>query len=70
MKREIILILIALFTLSLSSCYVHKHPHGHIPPGQAKKIHGEKSAKRYAPGQQKKHHKKGKGHYKHSVYLD
>ena len=26
-----------------------------LPPGQAKKIYGDKSAKRYAPGQRKKH---------------
>lgn len=45
-----------------------------LPPGQAKKIYGEKSAKRYAPGQRKKmerydddrydrkeHHQKRKG---------
>jgi hypothetical protein len=29
------------------------HPHG-MPPGQAKKVTGSKSAKPYAPGQQKK----------------
>ena len=29
-------------------------PSGHIPPGQAKKMTGSKSAKPYAPGQQKK----------------
>lgn len=27
-----------------------------LPPGQAKKIYGEKSAKRFAPGQRKKAH--------------
>jgi len=27
---------------------------GNLPPGQAKKIYGSKSAKKYAPGQQKK----------------
>lgn len=71
MRKEIIFILIGLFTLSLSSCYVNRHPHGHIPPGQAKKIRGDKSAKRYAPGQQKKKnkHKKGNGHYKYDVYI-
>jgi hypothetical protein len=26
-----------------------------LPPGQAKKINGDQSAKKYAPGQQKKH---------------
>ncbi len=38
-----------------SSCVVHKNgnPHG-MPPGQQKKIYGTKSAKPFAPGQQKK----------------
>ncbi|WP_164112618.1 MULTISPECIES: hypothetical protein [Sphingobacterium] len=69
MMRQKIFILLALFALSLSSCYVNKHPHGHVPPGKAKKVYGEKSAKRHAPGQQKKQHKKGNGHYKHSIYV-
>ena len=30
---------------------------GHLPPGQAKKLNGDKSAKAYAPGQQKKKNK-------------
>lgn len=30
-------------------------PPGHLPPGQAKKIYGGKSARAYAPGQQKKY---------------
>lgn len=54
-------VFIALFVLSLclnmSSCVVtshyHGHPHKEIPPGKAKKIRGDKSAKYYAPG----HHK-------------
>ncbi len=37
--------------------------HNSLPPGQHKKIHGDKSAKKYAPGQQKKH--KNKGHKRH-----
>lgn len=59
-SRFFVLILIALFTVSLSNCaigigtrrttYVKSKP---LPPGQAKKITGEKSAKRYAPGQNK-----------------
>jgi hypothetical protein len=28
---------------------------GALPPGQAKKVYGTKSAKPFAPGQQKKH---------------
>lgn len=31
---------------------------GNLPPGQAKKLNGDKSAKKYAPGQQKKKNKK------------
>jgi hypothetical protein len=33
-------------------------PHGKVPPGQMKKLTGAKSAKAYAPGQQKKHKRK------------
>ncbi len=29
-------------------------PNNHMPPGQAKKIYGQQSAKAFAPGQQKK----------------
>ncbi|WP_300671355.1 hypothetical protein [Soonwooa sp.] len=32
-----------------------------LPPGQAKKIYGDKSAKRYAPGQQKKGYRYDQG---------
>ncbi len=54
-------LLIALFVLSLSlgmsSCAVsghyHKQPHKELPPGQAKKLNGDKSAKYYAPGHNK-----------------
>jgi hypothetical protein len=43
-------------TLFITSCSVHTSSSnsGKIPPGQAKKISGSKSAKNYAPGQQKK----------------
>lgn len=37
------------------SCTYKTHPQtGGLPPGQAKKVTGSKSAKPYAPGQQKK----------------
>lgn len=42
--------------------------HRSLPPGQHKKVHGDKSSKRYAPGQQKKNngkYYKKKGHNKH-----
>ncbi len=56
--RSLKLILgIFLMTAFLASCSVHRvhtNGKGDIPPGQMKKITGEKSAKKYAPGQQKK----------------
>jgi len=47
---------IAVFALSVASCSVHTSSSGSgkVPPGQAKKMSGSKSAKAYAPGQQKK----------------
>jgi len=57
MKRVLLLALLAGF--AFTSCKtVHTNAHGDLPPGQAKKITGEKSAKNYAPGQQKQ---KGNG---------
>lgn len=43
-------------TVSITCCSVHttSKKSGTIPPGQAKKATGSKSAKPYAPGQQKK----------------
>ncbi|MGN0003862.1 MAG: quinol oxidase subunit 4 [Sphingobacterium composti] len=68
MKRYITIVLVALMTFFVSSCYTHgRHPHGHLPPGKAKKVYGDKSAKKHAPGQKKKAHKKIK-HHKHDVY--
>ncbi len=55
MKREIPLLLFA--TVLLSSCVTYQETNGQrIPPGQAKKIYGTKSAKPFAPGQQKKNY--------------
>jgi hypothetical protein len=55
MKTKTVL-LSALFTmLVFCSCSYHYHQAGALPPGQAKKVTGSKSAKPYAPGQQKKH---------------
>lgn len=73
MKRILGSIFIIMLLFAISSCYSHRHPHGHLPPGKAKKIYGDKSAKRHAPGQKKKKYKKakkGKGHYKHDVFLE
>lgn len=60
--RIAVVALVLLFlVLSVISCSTHTHVHNRpapsgkkIPPGQAKKMNGDKSAKAYAPGQQKK----------------
>jgi hypothetical protein len=58
-KVAVIIMVILFVMLSVLSCSTHTHTHssgpGKIPPGQAKKMSGSKSAKTYAPGQQKKH---------------
>ena len=54
-------ILVAIFAISLSNCAIRlgtntnraSYNSKRIPPGQAKKIYGGKSAKRYAPGHNK-----------------
>jgi hypothetical protein len=57
-KRTMQWLLLILMTLSMINCTVH-HTHHHttkvkkMPPGQAKKISGEKSAKKHAPGHNK-----------------
>jgi hypothetical protein len=55
MKKIILIIAIASVTLA-SSCYTVRTAgnSGKVPPGQAKKASGSKSAKPYAPGQRKK----------------
>jgi hypothetical protein len=54
MKKGIILIvLLATLTWACSPAIVTTKP---LPPGQVKKVTGSKSAKAYAPGQQKKKH--------------
>lgn len=57
--KYLLVIFIVAMGLSLSSCATRVHVHSKpnkvktIPPGQAKKITGEKSAKRHAPGHNK-----------------
>ncbi|MDR6844906.1 hypothetical protein [Flavobacterium granuli] len=52
-------ILILLFAFTLTNCSVKVGPnHSHaktkqVPPGQAKKMSGQKSAKNHAPGHNK-----------------
>ncbi|KQO22549.1 hypothetical protein ASF10_09265 [Flavobacterium sp. Leaf82] len=63
--RAAVIIMVILFVaISVLSCSTHVHSgpsnssnssNKKIPPGQAKKMSGSKSAKAYAPGQQKKH---------------
>lgn len=57
MKKFLILFLLSPIFI-LSSCYVGRTAgtSGKVPPGQVKKATGSKSAKPYAPGQQKKRH--------------
>lgn len=57
--KYLLVVFITAMGLSFSSCVSRVHVHSKpnkvktIPPGQAKKITGEKSAKRYAPGHNK-----------------
>lgn len=55
MKLKIFILMIAS-SFMFSSCYVHRTAgrSGKVPPGQAKKAYGTKSAKPFAPGQRKK----------------
>ena len=50
--------LILLLVAGITGCRAHRpvaagHPR-HLPPGHAKKIYGHRSARAFAPGQQKK----------------
>ena len=61
MNKYLKALLFSLFiVIGISACKTNKvlvlkrHPHG-MPPGHAKKIAGDQSAKKYAPGQRKKH---------------
>lgn len=58
-KVAVIIMVILFVAISVVSCSTHVHSSSNngntkIPPGQAKKMSGSKSAKAYAPGQQKK----------------
>ena len=57
-KFAVIIMVLLFVVVRMLSCVV-QHPHSNsnsqkVPPGQAKKMSGSKSAKAYAPGQQKK----------------
>ena len=71
-KQILILFLISAFPILGTSCtivrpaynhpsrtvIIRTNPNGKVPPGQIKKMTGAKSAKEYAPGQQKMHKNK------------
>lgn len=65
MKAKLLLTLFVFsFCLSMTSCVTKRHhhpgpppPHKEVPPGHAKKIYGDKSAKDHAPGHNKHKHK-------------
>lgn len=66
-KNILLLLVLSLFILLGSGCRVHRHypqyhkkgmiitsrPNGKVPPGQVKKMTGDKSAKAYTPGHNK-----------------
>lgn len=59
-KIAVIILVLLFLVLGVMSCSTHTHTYHSstttkkVPPGQAKKMSGDKSAKAYAPGQQKK----------------
>jgi len=56
MKKIYLIVALSAMVLG-SGCYATRTAgnSGKVPPGQAKKATGSKSAKPFAPGQQKKH---------------
>jgi len=55
------LLLFSVLLCMLSSCAtIHTTRQDPLPPGQAKKVHGDQSARDYAPGQQNKNKNKNK----------
>lgn len=54
--NKIVLTLLIAVLVSSVSCTRNIYVTKRVPPGHAKKMTGSKSAKPYAPGQQKKHH--------------
>lgn len=56
MKKSASLFGVLVIVFVIGACtYRHSSSPGGVPPGQAKKMSGSKSARAYAPGQQKKH---------------
>jgi hypothetical protein len=65
-KNQFSVIAFLTLSITLGSCshkvvvngpvYHPEHKKNSLPPGQAKKVNGDQSAKAYAPGQVKKQH--------------
>lgn len=53
LKKVAVVVVLSLLIVSCST-HISSSRSGKIPPGHAKKMSGSKSAKAYAPGQQKK----------------
>lgn len=58
LKRSIYAVFAITLMVSFSECTVHHHKtvvvkKKRVPPGHAKKIHGDKSARKHAPGHNK-----------------
>ncbi len=53
-KKMILFLMGCMMIVGFVSCYTSGPRHRNMPPGQAKKVYRTKSAKPFAPGQQKK----------------
>lgn len=53
MKKKLIIPILCIVATLFASCYATAGNSGKVPPGQVKKATGAKSAKPYAPGQNK-----------------
>ncbi|RXG28484.1 hypothetical protein [Leeuwenhoekiella marinoflava] len=61
MKKLILILSLGSFLLSATSCSsTYRTTSRNSPPGQVKKAYGAKSAKAFAPGQEKKNKRKKK----------
>ncbi|WP_162926636.1 hypothetical protein [Pedobacter chitinilyticus] len=53
MKKKLLIPILCFAVTLFASCYATAGNSGKVPPGQVKKATGSKSAKPYAPGQNK-----------------
>ncbi|UCE69676.1 MAG: quinol oxidase subunit 4 [Flavobacteriaceae bacterium] len=62
-------LLFSALLFAMGSCAtIHTTQHDPLPPGQAKKVHGDQSAREYAPGQQNKNKNKNKSNEDPSLF--